>query len=303
MTRLRILFADDQIPDVNVPDDKISKFLNEQHPEWSAGFINAFIAMRQSVKILDGAGYDVTVARTYKDALKLIKHSHFDIAIVDLGWFADATLPPKQQEYGGWDICAAIDEADKSSISEPTLQIVYSNRFVEDASISMQAADSGKLPVFKNYKEATHQALRASVKFIETNIVNRSPEVNFSRIMANDFRQMMTESLMEPLAQQKQWSRLTLIFVAVSVLLILAGAASAIFWNNQVGTISSISSILTGIISSLFFTQLQRSQKTLAKNQEIIRQEYWRALERLDSDKTVKAPLPKTRSKKTHKGK
>src|SRR5436190_16266541 len=109
MARLKILFADDQIPDENIPDDEINKSLKEQHPDWPARFINAFVAMRQSVKTLRGAGYDVIVARTYKDALELIKHSHFDIAIVDLGWFADATLTPKQTEYAGWDICAAID--------------------------------------------------------------------------------------------------------------------------------------------------------------------------------------------------
>lgn len=283
MARLKILFADDQIPDENIPDNEIKKSLNEQHPKWSAGFINAFVAMRKSVQTLRGAGYDVTVARTYKDALELIKRSRFDIAIVDLGWFADETLTPKQQEYGGWDICAAIDESDKSSQSEPTLQIIYSNRFVEDASISMQAADSGRLPVFKNYKEATHQALRASVKFIETHLTSRPPHEQFAIKAANEFQQMMIKSLMEPLAQQKQWSQLTLVFVVASVLLILVGAASAIFWDVQVGALSSISSIVTGIVSSLFFTQLQRSQKTLEKNQEIIRQEFKGAVERFYS--------------------
>jgi hypothetical protein len=99
----------------------------------------------------------------------------------------------------------------------------------------------------------------------------------------NDLQQMMLKSLMEPLAQQKQWSQLTLIFVAASVLLILVGAASIIFWDIQIGTLSTISSILTGIISSIFFTQLRRSQKTLEKNQEIIRLEFKEAIERFYS--------------------
>src|SRR5690349_15121232 len=127
MARLKILFADDQIPDETIPDAEIKESLKAQHPHWSPGFINAFVAMRQSVKTLRGAGYEVIVARTYKEALKLAKRSHFDIAIVDLGWFADESLPPNQKEYGGWDICDAIDEADESSPAEPTLQIIYSN--------------------------------------------------------------------------------------------------------------------------------------------------------------------------------
>jgi hypothetical protein len=280
MARLKILFADDQIPDDSVPDDEISRLVKKQHPAWEVGFINAIVAMRQSVKTLRGAGYDVIVARNYEDALKLIKHSHFDIAIVDLGWFADETLTRDRQEYAGWDICAAIDEADRTSQSEPTLQIVYSNRFVEDATISMQAADSGKLPVFKNYKEATHQALRASVKFIETHLISRSSPEQLAVKAINDLQSIMIKSLMEPLVQQKQWAQLTLVFVAVSVLLVLVGAVSAIFWDIRVGTLSSISSILTGIISSLLFFQLQRSQKTLEENLKTIRQELKEAIER-----------------------
>jgi hypothetical protein len=167
MAHLRILFADDQIPNDNIHDEDIEKTLKQEHPQWSEGFLNAFVAMRQSVRTLRNAGYDVTLARTVKDALDFAKSTHFDIAIVDLGWFADESLSRVEQEYKGWEICAAIDEADKLSQSQPTPQIIYSNRFVEDAAISMQAADRGKLPVYKNYKAATHESLRASVKFIE----------------------------------------------------------------------------------------------------------------------------------------
>ena len=296
MARLKILFADDQIPDENIPDDKIKKSLKEQHPGWDTRFINDCVAMRRSVNTLRDAGYEVIVARTFADALELIKHLHFDVAIVDLGWYADETVTPNQQKNKGWDICAAIDEVNKNSQSKPTLQIVYSNQFDEDASMSMQAADGGKLPVFKNYNKATDQVLRASVKFIETYLTSRSPQEQFAIKAVDDLQQMMIKSLMEPLAQQKQWSQLTLICVVVSVLLILVGAASAIFWNIQVGTLSTVSSILTGIISSLFFTQLQRSQKTLEKNQEIIRQEFKGAIERLYGVPAVQATPQTTRS-------
>jgi hypothetical protein len=176
MARLSILFADDQIPDESIPDGDLKRVLAERNPSWRPGFINAFLAMRQVVKVLRNAGYGVTVAYTYRDALELIRTKHFDMAIVDLGWFADSALAPDQQEYAGWDICAAIDEANKARGVGSTLQIIHSNRFDEDATLAMQAADMGKLPVFKSYTEANRQALRAAVKFIETQLRNRPPQ-------------------------------------------------------------------------------------------------------------------------------
>lgn len=176
MARLTILFADDQIPDDGIPDADVKRVLAENHPHWGPRFINAFVAMRQAVKVLRNAGYAVTVANTYRDTMELIRTRQFDIAIVDLGWFADEALARDQQEYAGWDICAAIDEANKQAGAGPTPQIIHSNRFDEDASLAMQAADMGKLPVFKSYTEANRQALRAAVKFIETQLKARPPQ-------------------------------------------------------------------------------------------------------------------------------
>ncbi len=175
MARLSILFADDQIPDESIPDSDLKRVLAERNPHWGPRFINAFSAMRQAVKVLRNAGYAVSVAYTYQDALDLIRTKHFDMAIIDLGWFADAALSRDQQEYAGWDLCAAIDEANKLSGAASTLQIIHSNRFDEDAALAMQAADMGKLPVFKSYTEANRQALRAAVKFIETQLRDRPP--------------------------------------------------------------------------------------------------------------------------------
>jgi DNA-binding NarL/FixJ family response regulator len=299
MARLKILFADDQIPDDQIPDEDVKRTLKKQHPAWTGGFINAHAAMRQAVKTLRGAGYDVTIARTYNDALELVKHSHFDVAIVDLGWFADDAVVSSQRESKGWDICAAIDEADKKSKSQSTLQIIYSNRFAEDAAISMQAADSGKLPVFKNYNEATHQALRACVKFIETYLTSRSPQEVFAIEAAKELQQIMINSLTASLEQQKRWSLLTLVFVAISISLVIAGIACAIFRNIPVGTVSAASSILTGIISKLLFNQLKRSQTILEKNQGIIKQQLKEAIERLYSTIPTQAASQTIRPEET----
>lgn len=282
MARLKILFADDQIPDDSIPDDEIKTRLKEQHKDWDTGFINAFHAMRQSVNTLRNSGYNITVARTYQNALELIAHEHFDIAIVDLGWFADETLAVNHRSFAGWDICEAIDTANNNSATEPTLQIIYSNRFVDDAMISIQAADTGKLPVFKNYKKATHEALRASVKFIETHITSPSSQEQLAISEAKSLHQAMINALNEPLKQLKSWSMLAVVFIALSLLLLLAGASLVIFLGKDlVGAVTSLSSIFTGAISALLLSRLRETEKTFLDNLNAIREEHKQAIGQL----------------------
>ena len=66
MANLKILFADDQIPEDDIPNEEITRVIKERYPEKTPGFINAFPIMRETVNMIKGAGYDVTVARKYK---------------------------------------------------------------------------------------------------------------------------------------------------------------------------------------------------------------------------------------------
>lgn len=165
--QMKILFADDQIPDENLADDDVEAALKRKYPKAQQAFLNSFPIMRQAVATLRNAGYDVTVATGAKDALSLAAGKHFDIAIVDMGWFGDLDVPEGQREYFGWKICNAIDENDSKTQSKPTSQIIYSDRFRTIPEMSREAAQRGKLPVFKVYGEPGHEALKASVKFIE----------------------------------------------------------------------------------------------------------------------------------------
>lgn len=292
MPRLKILFADDQIPDENISDIDFKIMLKEKHPDWNREFINSFRIMRRAVETLRLADYDVTIARTHKDALDLVKNLHFDIAIVDLGWHADESIPYAQRAYYGWKISEAIEEADKKLKSKPTLQIIHSAKFKKDSSISIQAADEGKLPLFKNYSEAGNQALKASVKFIEQHLTSPSVQEQFCQDNTEKLRVITHQFLTEPLNQQKKWFNLTFVFVALSISLLIAGAIGAIFWNLQVGTLTSISSIMTGAISSLLYVQLQRAQKNVEESRKKIEQQYKESLERFyagspDKDSTI----------------
>lgn len=179
MTRLRVLFADDQIPAEDIPDIDIITVLKKKYPTAPPGFINAFLPVRHAVKTLRDGYYDVTVARTYEEAINYIKINHFDIAIVDLRWDADEKVPESQSDNMGWAICDAIEEADKGTKLPPTFQIVYSSRFQSEPHLAIRAAQESKLPVFKSYNEAGSQALLATVNFIEKHLSYRSGEHSF----------------------------------------------------------------------------------------------------------------------------
>ncbi len=261
MATLRLLFADDQIPDEQLSEDEVKVVLEREYR--GEGFRNAFLIMRKAVETLRGSGYHVTIARFYEDAMSLVKKENFDMAIIDLGWFADKSLPSEERPYAGWKISQALDEADKSK-SRLTPQIIYSNRFEKDPAISIQAAEKRKLPLFKIYAEAGHQALRAAVKFIESHVNAPSEEEQF----LCDAREILLQSISEPLQQHKSWFRLTAIFVSLSLALLLAGIATAIWSEVQVSILTSVSSVITGAVSSLLYTQLKRTRKTIQDGQE-----------------------------------
>ncbi len=240
-----LLFADDYIPDDNLSDNDIktdqSRF------------------MRQTVQALRSVDYEVTVARTHEEALNLIKKLHFDIAIIDLHW-SDKSIPNADRLTYGWNISDAIDEMDKK-LSKKTLQIIYSAQFQYDPSISTRAAEKGKLPLYKTYGEVDPHALKAVVRFIEKNLTIPSVKEQFDHDRINELRQLLNQYREEPLKQQRRWFNLTFLLVALSIFLLIAGATGAIFWSLQVGILTSVSSIMTGAISSLLYVQLQREQE------------------------------------------
>jgi hypothetical protein len=86
-------------------------------------------------------------------------------------------------------------------------------------------------------------------------------------------RDAILQSLNEPLAQLTRWSTLTLILVALSVLLILTGAASALFLDTKVSALTSISSIFSSLISSILFFQLRQARKEVRESRtELLKQ-------------------------------
>lgn len=263
---LRVLIADDQIPDEHVSDSQILSWARENYPKAHDGFINAFAVMRQAVNTLRD-GCDVKVARRYREVLSLIKQERFDVAIVDLGWAGDGDVPRNLERTAGWQLVDAITKEDAQHPERPpTALIIYSSRFETDPSLGQEAAARGILPFYKPYgerfslplddapvaldrKERTRvacEALKGAVKFIEQ-LRNRRVE----RLLRS-----AEEGLARATNRERQWHRLTLSMVAVGILAVFAGLVVSLFVSVQEGAVSSASGVVIAIIPKLLYRRL-----------------------------------------------
>ncbi len=111
--------------------------------------------------------------------------------------------------------------------------------------------------------------------------VTLSPRETFVQKAAEDYHQITLGMLKEPQAQLKKWFGITQIFIAISLILILVGAISGLFWNIEVGTLTSVSSVITGSISALLLRQLNRSNRDFEASRNKVLEQYKNALKQL----------------------
>jgi hypothetical protein len=262
MPQLKVLFADDQVPEESLPGEEMKATLKRQHPEWPDEFIDGFAHTRQMVQVLRDASYDVTVARTFSRTLQLIRQERFDIAVIDLTWYGDASLRGRDWQNAGWKISTALEEADKSAQRRETPQIIHSNRFRDDATLSIEAANRGKLPLYKGYDRAGYEALKATVKFIEHEVLSISPN------RADDAWQILKQHARERLEQQKRLFNLCLGFIIVSCVCVVVGILLSFFSRVTVGTLTGVVSVFSSLLSLTVFRLLNTIEGKLRENQE-----------------------------------
>ena len=281
---LKVLYANPEFPDRSMSDRDLGQVSEEQRAQG--------LALQRAVESLEAVGHDVTIARTFGDALNLIDATaiYFDVAVIELSWDADRTLEPDARGFAGWTICRKIDEVNKNRPSKPTLKVICSDRLAEDAGISVTAASRGILPIYNQYNNVTAQMLRAAISFIESGLTRASPEEELALTIERETRESLNDYLNQPLADYRQWFKMTLGFVFLSVVLLLVGIGGAIFGYVQLGILTSASSLISGMVSGLLFNQLRQrehSVKESLEKAEALRKE---AVERVFSEKTTSLP-------------
>jgi len=270
----KILFVDDQIPEDQIADGDIRGTISQRYPQAQEGFIIAFEKMRGIVKALRDRNCRVTVANSHSMAMKLAGDQHFDIAIIDLGWFGDDSLEQSIRDNAGWEIANRIEQTDKKlSPHQATARIRYSSRFASNPSISEKASREGILPFFKVYSErdayplaagqkpvalqqrdadrdaANKNSLAAAVGFIEQLIHGRTTEMGAALKILEDAE-----------ASERRWELITISCIVVSVALVAVSVISVILLNKPVAIVTAISGAIAAMVPRLFFGQLKASR-------------------------------------------
>ena len=274
---MRVLFADDQIPDDDIPDEKVFDTLKLKYPQAQDGFIRAFEVMRCAQRMVSEDN-EVTVARRFDDALSLVRSQQFDVAIIDLGWYADHSVGKADQATAGWKIANALDEADRQHPQRlATAQIIYSARFDTHPEMAERAASKGRLPFLKPYHErftiplesgvgteasgdkvqAACQSLRATLSFIERQRTSASPEDNLERNF-NVLVKAASDGVARAVTREKQWDLLTRVLLSMAILIVLAGVVSTFFIGAPEGAVTAAVGIIVGLIPRLMYGELSK---------------------------------------------
>jgi hypothetical protein len=269
---MRVLFADDQIPDEEIPDEDIFQAMRAVYPQAQEGFIRAFQVMRRAHRAVSEDNH-VVVAHRFQDAMSLVQTQEFDVAIVDLGWYADKSIRESER--------AAAYE--RRPDQPPTAQIIYSARFDSQPQLGERAASRGKLPFLKPYHErftiplesreaviesadkveAACQSLRATLSFIEhVRGSEATPALALQRDL-NVLRKAASDGLSRAVEREKRWDQLTRVLLTISIVIVLAGVVSLFFFGVPEGAVTAAVGVVVGLIPRLMFGELHKAREEI----------------------------------------
>jgi hypothetical protein len=276
---MRVLFADDQLPDADIPDERVFEVMSQRFPD-DPDFVRAFQVMRKAYQAVSEDN-DVVMANRYSEAIELARTQAFDVAIIDLGWFADPSLREIDRPTAGWKIADALDDADERHPQLPeTAKIIYSARFDTEPQLAERAASRGRLPFLKPYQDrftmplgsqtahvdsadavdAACQTLRATLSFIDHTRRDRMSPANRVNRDLDVLRSAATEGLAHAVDRDNKWDRLTRILLLVAVLIVLAGVVGLFFLGVPQGAVTAAVGIVVGLIPRLMYAELHRAR-------------------------------------------
>ena len=112
-------------------------------------------------------GVKVVRARTFGDAKRLLdNYRDLDVAIVDLSWWGDYTLPrgASHRHNAGLRLLSASADGARSKLPI----VCLSQNFIKDFELISTVLERGALPIPKNYKdpELGYRALYAAIQYL-----------------------------------------------------------------------------------------------------------------------------------------
>jgi len=174
MKKIRVLFADDQIPYEETNQNLRVKdaILQEIGDELRAANKDPEIAFSEDFEWFQGLSqhlderFKVDPARTITEATNALhRRDEFDVAVIDLSWSGDATLPLGKRHNVGLELLEILQKQnDKNEDYKPV--IAFSQNFKKDPQLMSLVLEHGALPVPKIYSETGHQALSSAISYL-----------------------------------------------------------------------------------------------------------------------------------------
>jgi hypothetical protein len=234
---MKILIADDHIPDNNVPDDGIKHYVKQRYRSSDSDLIMKIAFMRKMLNRLRDAGFDVYECNLSSFVEKLIQEIKFDAAIIDLGWFADNAVPEREQAFQGWPIIEMVRE------KKPNLPIImYSNRLFENSDIPNGAAIRGVLPVYKYFEGTCIDNLIAVLHFVH------STREQVKRIDTYTYKAL---------------SIITTVMIAIVPIFIVVGLGLLLLDRTDIWRLNVSLNLVIAALSSVFWKYLDMTRKNI----------------------------------------
>jgi CheY-like chemotaxis protein len=163
---IRLLLADDYVPDGNLSSDQairdhfLHQYSNDQNRDEIAEWA---IFLRGLVRLLEQQAYQVDCASTPDQARDLTKHQRYDAIILDLGWyalFASGHIDYDRAMIYGFTLGNEIRQ------SSPVPILMFSNRYYEKDDLARTAADLGFLPAYKSNDETCKKQVLVTIRWL-----------------------------------------------------------------------------------------------------------------------------------------
>jgi len=176
MTRIRVLFADDQLPydqtehNSSVKDailKEIGDKLRAKGEDPELVFSNDFAWFQGLRQHLDER-FELVPSRTFADATAALhRRDTFDIAVIDLSWYGDSQLTSGKRHNKGIELLEILqkqNDEDRDQVYKPV--IAFSQNFEKDPLLMRLVLDKGALPVPKMSSDTGQQALASAISYL-----------------------------------------------------------------------------------------------------------------------------------------
>jgi hypothetical protein len=166
---LRVLFADDQfLSRDQLENESTRNEIKRELDKTDAQFEEDFGWFESLISYLKRKGVEIIGVRSWHKACAEIQNpANFDVAVIDLSWWGDASLDSgrSNRENVGRELIERLSKIRRDDGSMIPV-IAYSQNFMTDFELMSDILNMGAVPVPKSYDQVGHRALYSAIQHL-----------------------------------------------------------------------------------------------------------------------------------------